>query len=65
MTTTSNKYFIIRAKHSGKVLDASATNEDEVIQYTFHGGDNQLWFWGFDHGDCLQNKKYPNKVHIF
>ena len=53
-------YFLIYSPQSGKVLDASQTNQNEVILWKSHGGDNQLWFW--DGKDILRNKEHPNKV---
>ena len=40
------QWFEIKPAHSGKCLDASATNEGaNVHQYTCHGRDNQQWRW--------------------
>lgn len=44
----NNNYFKIVASHSGKVLDvynAGLNNGDKIIQFGFHGGDNQLWIF--------------------
>ena len=40
------EFRIIRIKHSGKVFDVEAASTDSyarVIQYSFHGGDNQMF----------------------
>jgi hypothetical protein len=58
-----DKYFLIFALETRKVLDVSQSNENEVILWEPHGGDNQLWFW--DGEDILRNKKDPDKVSFF
>ena len=55
-------YFVIISQQSGKVLDASLCQEDEVILFERHDYDNQLWFWD---GQTIRNKQYPSKVLDF
>ena len=54
-------YFIITSRHSGKVLDASLdeSSTGKVILWSYHGKDNQLWFWDDDNIRC---KQFPEKV---
>jgi len=45
---SSNFYFRIKAKHSGKVIDVEDANTSDganIIQWTYHGGDNQQWLF--------------------
>ena len=50
-------YFIVKGKASGKVLDAAT--DTKVHLWSYHGKDNQLWFWD---GNCIRSKQHPNKV---
>lgn len=54
-------YFIITSRHSGKVLDASLdeSSTGKVRLWSYHGKDNQLWFWDDDNIRC---KQFPEKV---
>ena len=52
-------YFIITNRQSGKVLDASPNRPGRVHMWSYHGKDNQLWFWD---DDCIRSKIYPSKV---
>lgn len=41
-------YYYVKAKHSGRALDVIGWSRDDganVIQYDFHGGDNQQWMF--------------------
>jgi len=55
-------YFVIASKHCHKVLDASMSNEYEVVIWDYHGGDNQQWWYD---GEYIRNKKFPEKVLDF
>jgi len=47
-TISSNFYFRIKAKHSGKVIDVESGSTDDganIIQWSWHGGDNQQWLF--------------------
>ena len=50
-------YFIVKGKASGKVVDAAT--DTKVLLWSYHGKDNQLWFWD---GNCIRSKQHPNKV---
>lgn len=46
VTKNSDGYYIVMPLSSGKVLDVKGGNKHElanIIQYDFHGGENQLW----------------------
>jgi len=58
-------YFHIVSDASGKVLDASMSNEGEVVLWEMNGQENQLWFWCGDHGDVLRNKAFPDRALDF
>jgi len=58
-------YFHIMGDASGKVLDASMSNEGEVVLWELNGQDNQLWYWSGEHGDVLMNKAYPDRALDF
>ena len=55
-------YFKIHALESGKVLDASMSNEGEVVLWEANGQMNQLWFWDGPDRDVLRNKAFPHLV---
>lgn len=40
---TSGAYYYIRNVNSGHYLDAENSKNNNVIQYAFHGGPNQVW----------------------
>ena len=43
-TENNVPYWVIKNNYSGKVLDVNGTSAGaNVQQYTYHGGDNQLW----------------------
>lgn len=55
-------YFIITNRLSGKVLDVSLLQKStpgHVHMWSYHGRDNQLWFWD---DDCIRSKQFPSKV---
>ena len=56
------EYFSITNNYSGKALTASLTNVGEIVMWTYHGNDNQLWFW--DGAHVLRNKMFPKKVML-
>jgi len=60
--TYQGHFFHIIGDASGKVLDASMSNEGEVVLWEMNGQDNQLWFW---HGEVLKNKAFPDKALDF
>ena len=55
-------YYSIIEQASGKALNA--TGEDDVVLYSYHGGENQLWSWEDANKTTLVNKKYNNKLVI-
>ena len=56
------EYFSIINHYSGKALTASLTNVGVIVMWTYHGNDNQLWFW--DGAHVLRNKMFPKKVML-
>ena len=56
------EFFLIINHLSGKALQASTNNSGEIVIWTIHGYDNQLWFWDQQEEDVLRNKMFPNKV---
>ena len=52
----SDNYFSIIEQATGKALDA--TSGGDVILYSYHGNDNQLWYWKDVEKTTLVNKKY-------
>ena len=52
----SGKYFSIVEQSTGKALDA--THVGDVIFYSYHGYENQLWSWDDLNKTALVNKKY-------
>lgn len=52
-------YFLITSRQTGKVLDTSLKSPGRVHMMSYHGGDNQLWFWDDDN---IRSKKFPDKV---
>ena len=53
-------YYSIIEQASGKALDA--TSGGDVVLYSYHGGENQLWSWEDVNKTTLVNKKYNNKL---
>ena len=56
------EFFLIINHLSGKALQASISTIGEIVIWTIHGYDNQLWFWDQQEEDVLRNKMFPNKV---
>ena len=56
----SDNYFSIIEQATGKALDA--TSGGDVILYSYHGNDNQLWSWKDVGKTILENKKYSTKM---
>ena len=58
--TVSHDFFTIWNKHYGTVLDVRSRYLD-VINYPYHGQDNQRWFWDENN---IRSKKYPSRVLV-
>ena len=58
----SVNYFSIIEQATGKALDA--THEGDVILYTYHGYDNQLWSWKDVDKTILGTKQYNTKLGL-
>ena len=56
----SDNYFSIIEQATGKALDA--TSGGDVILYSYHGNDNQLWSWKDVGKTILENKKHYTKL---
>ena len=56
----SGNYFSIIEQATEKALDV--TSGGDVILYSYHGYDNQLWFWKDVEKTTLVNKKYNTKL---
>ena len=61
-STGTNKYFSIVNGLTKKALDASKSNDGEIVMWKRLDHENQLWFWDKDKKDVLRNKRYPEKV---
>ena len=62
MFFTGTKYFSIVNGLTKKALDASKSNDGEIVMWKRLDHENQLWFWDEDKKDVLRNKRYPEKV---
>ena len=56
------EFFLIINHLSGKALQTSTNNIGEIVIWTIHGYDNQLWFWDQQEEDVLRNKMFSDKV---